>query len=286
VISRLINLFKKTDLDEQRAFQRRVFMILCETQPERFYALSSDPLSLELEGQKLCLTNIRANFLLTSQTDSDLYKVVTEHFQSVLRAGDVEERTQLGWDLAKPDLMPQLMPAAFRENLELISLPFAGEIVIGFVVDSESTYSYVSRQDIERWNVSETEVNRTAIQNLRDRSKGLDATGVPGPNGLFVVSTMDGFDAVRIISEDLRAACEETIGTSFYFGVPNRDFLICWSNNEDSGFQASMRAQIAKDFEERPYPLSSLVFEVTPDGDFRPVPPGPVDARASIAERN
>lgn len=286
MISRFVNLFKKSDFDEQRAFQRRVLVIVRELQPTNDYLISEDPLALNLDGQVLGLTNIRANFLLSSQTDADLHEMVKEHFRNILVGLDIVERTELTWEQAKPNVMPQLMSESFLENLELVSFPFGGGIVIGFVVDSEKTYSYVSRNDIERWTVNELEIYDVALKNLNARSLGLEAVAVPGPNGLFVVNTLDGFDAVRVISADLRNYCAQVIGSKFYIGVPNRDFLICWSKSGDREFQDRIRAQVAHDFDERPYPLSPLVFEVDEIGEFRIIASEQSDPRAAAADNN
>ena len=286
MISRFINIFKKTDGDEQRAFQGRVLKILREIQPDKNFSPSEDPLTLNLGDKVLGLTNLRSNFLLSSKTESDLRTFVTEYILNVLPGLDVTERTELGWVQESLNLMPQLMPVDFLEKLDLVSFPFAGQVVIGFVIDAEKTYSYVSKDDIKRWDVDETKIFDLALENLNERTNGIEASGAPGPNSLLVINSMDSFDAVRIISPDLQNHFGEVIGRPFYFGVPNRDFLICWTKNTDAEFQNRMRAQIAIDFEERPYPLSPSVFEVSENGDITQVEAGTIDPRAAQAESN
>jgi uncharacterized protein YtpQ (UPF0354 family) len=130
------------------------------------------------------------------------------------------------------------------------------------VVDDEKSYSYATQNDLEKWEIGEEELYQTAINNLTEKSTALEMAIVPGPNGIVVVNTMDGFDAVRILLPHLQEFFAENLGDSFYFGVPNRDFLICWSKQSDEDFQDDIRQQIAADFEERPYPLSRFAFEM------------------------
>ncbi|CAN5586917.1 hypothetical protein BH10ACI2_BH10ACI2_24350 [soil metagenome] len=286
MISRFINLFKKSDGDEQRAFQRRVLSILRDISPGSNYTTPDDALSIELDGQVFGLTNIRANFLLSSQTDDDLRSLVSDHFQKVFTGFNLDERAELTWEQAKEILMPQLMPIEFIQKLELVHSPFGDVVVQGYVLDGEKTYSYVSKTDIERWNVDEFDLREPALANLDKRTKGIEVTEVPGPNTMVIVNPRDSFDAVRIISPRLSKYVGGILGTPFYFGVPNRDFLICWVQNGDVKFQNEVRSTIAKDFEERPYPLSPAVFEAGEDGEITQVRPENIDPRAAFADRN
>ena len=284
--SLFVNLFKKTDLDEQLAFQKAVLGVLKETYPDKPFSISNDPLSLDLGGAAIGLTNVRASFLLTPQTDKDLIETVEAHFGKLFDGVDIKGHAQSGWNDISGNVMPQLMPEKFLDKLELVSCPFGGGVVLGFVVDSEQAYSYVSKSDIERWGVTTSELRDNAVRNLDNRSDHIEAVGVPGPQGLFVINSMDGFDAVRIISELTRGHCTETIGAPFYFGVPNRDFLICWSHNDDRQFQDGLKSQISRDFNEQPYPLSPSVFSVSAEGDIREAENEPPDPRVLTADNN
>jgi len=72
----------------------------------------------------------------------------------------------------------------------------------------------------------------------------------------------------------------------FLFGVPNRDFLICWSKNNDTAFQDRMGDQIAQDYDERSYPLSRFVFEVSGSGEILQLKTGTPDERPALARNN
>lgn len=286
MISRFTRLFKKSDGDEQRAFQARVLSLLRELYPDKVFAESDDPLKLTFDQQTLGLTNIRSNFLLGPQTEGNLREIVSEHFQNVLAGLSLADREELDWQQAKGLLRPQLMPKDFLEKVPLISRPFGAEIVLGFVIDSEKAYSYVSKTDVDRWNVDEQAVHDAAFENLNEASKGMELQVFPGPNAFAVVNSMDGFDAARIALPEFRQTFGENIGTPFYFGVPNRDFLICWAKGGDTAFQNQMRSQISQDFDERPYPLSRSAFEALETGEIRQVENSAFDPRAKSAEYN
>lgn len=286
MISRFTRLFKKSDGDEQRAFQTRVLSLLRELYPDKAFSESDDPLTIVFDRQTLGLTNIRSNFLLTSQAEGDFRDIVSEHFQNILAGLSLPGRDELNWERSKTLLKPQLMPKEFVEKIPLVSRPFGDEIVLGFVIDSEKAYSYVSKTDVDRWGVDEQEIHDAALDNLNETSKGMELQVFPGPNAFAVVNSMDGFDAARIILPELREIFGGNIGIPFYFGVPNRDFLICWSKGADAEFQHRMQSQISQDFDERPYPLSRSVFEALENGEIRQVENLAFDPRAAAAENN
>ncbi|MGD9561192.1 MAG: DUF1444 family protein [Pyrinomonadaceae bacterium] len=266
--SRFTNLFKQTDPDEQRAFQTRALGILREEYPDKDFARPDDPLTIKCGESIFGLGNLRSKALET-QNDAEIRQIVAEHFQKVFGGAAAADRDGLLWEQAKPRLMPQLMPAEFNSKLPLVSSDFGNGISLGFVLDTEESYSYVSHNDIEGWSVAESEVREAATENLKDRTRGMEMLTIPGDNAFAIVNTRDGFDAVRISLPGMRTFFAESIGSPFYFGIPNRDFLICWSANGDKEFQMQMRSQISADFDQQPYPLSRCAFEVTEENEIR-----------------
>ena len=266
--SQFTNQFKRTDLDEQRAFQARCLKALVEIYPDRKFKANDDLLTLSEGGHTLGLSNVLAHFLLGSQTEADLRDLLREHFGRILTALPQADREDVSWEQAKQKLMPQLMPEKFisLSKLKLINFEFGDGVKIGFVIDTEESYSYVSEKDAERWTIDPNELREAAMENLAERTNGISMMAIPGPNAFIVVNTMDGFDAARILLPQIQEYFTEMIGGPFFIGVPNRDFLICWSKAGDEKFQSDMRGQISRDFDQQPYPLSGRAFELTDDG--------------------
>lgn len=286
MISRFVRRFKSTDQDELRALQGRVASALKELYPEKQVVPSADPLQIEFDGRACGLTNIRSAFLLSSQTDDDFRNIVIDHFRILVASEDLLVKDELEWASAQGKLMPQLMPDEFLKKVPLAHLAFGHNVVLAFVVDTDQAYRYVSETDVDRWKIDQARLTEVALENLRERSRGVEATAFERPNGFVVINTLDGFDAVRIVSPGIQEFVSEIIGKPFRFGVPNRDFLICWELNDDPDFQSRFVGQISQDFAERPYPLSPHVFEVTQDGQIRQIENEKTDPRADAAEYN
>ncbi|MBK9156202.1 MAG: DUF1444 family protein [Chloracidobacterium sp.] len=286
MISRFINRFKKDDLDEQRSFQRKVHAIVSKVYPERIFELSDDPATIECDGVIYGLTNLHAKFLLSGQTDAELDELTVEIFNGMeSRIAAVDK--DIPWEVALSHLMPQLMPDAFIQMapIELVHQPFIDGVTLGFVVDAEKSYHYVNVEMRRKWGVDLDTVRSVAFENLKQRSEGIEMTAFPGDNAFFIINTMDGFDAVRIVLPQMKEVISEHVGSPFFAAVPNREFLICWSAAGDQEFQEQMRQQVSSDFDEQPYPLSRSAFEVLANGEIREILDA-MDARAANPELN
>lgn len=285
--SNFVNLFKKSDRDEQRAFQRKVHAVVSRLYPDRNFSLTDDPFTLKSDGQVVGLTNLHSNFLLSSQTESVLEELAHAHFDAVIKGTETAAR-ELPWEEARNYLMPQLMPLELlaKSPVELLHELVVEGLYLGFVLDTADSYSYVNREDQKRWGVRADAISEAAFVNLQERSQGIEMMAFPVQNAFFIINTMDGFDAVRLLSREMREVIAEHVGEPFYAGIPNRDFLICWSKSADSEFQSKMSLQVAADSDQRPYPLSRRVLEVSGDGNIMLAPFHDPDPKASGASLN
>jgi len=270
MISKLKNIYKKSDLDEKNNFRKRVLDILGELFPDLEFATDDDLEVIRTGSITLGLTNLYSKYLLTSQTNIELKELMQEHFAGLLEiAQAVEKKQNVAWEQAKTLVMPQLMPTEYVERMPVINYTLGEEVCIGIVIDDEKSYSYVTEDNLREWNISDEELYQAAIDNLTAKSQNLELMFVPPPNGFVAIGTMDGFDAARILVPQMVEFFAEKLGSPFYFGIPNRDFLICWSKQGDKDFQKTMRRQISSDFEERPYPLSKYAFEIHENGQIQ-----------------
>ena len=268
MISKFTNLFKKENLEEQKAFQSQVLRYLKERHPNQRFLETDDPLVILCGENKLGLSNLYAQFLLTSKTGYELKELIDEHFDKFLSSRNLMDEGVPVWSKIEPSIMPQLMPAEFVDQFPVVSFPFSSDVFLGFVIDSEKAYRYVSRDELVEWNIKEAKLYETAIENLKRKSRDLEITVFPPPNKIAVINTMDSFDAVRIILPGLRKFFAEDFGSPFCFGIPNRDFLVCWSKGNSPEFLHHMQKRVEDDFNERPYPLSRFSFEIDETGNI------------------
>jgi hypothetical protein len=280
VASKFTNLFKKTDLDEKNAFRKQVLQILRKRFPQYDFTEGTDFEQITFGELSLGLTNLRAKFLLTSQTQNELENLVIEQFAHLPKSVEYFSKieSQETWEAVKTLVILQIMPVEYADRFSAVNFPLGDEVVIGIVVDDENSYRYTTENDLVTWEVSKDEIYQTALQNLKAKSSDIEMSVIPEPFGLVVINTMDSFDAARILLPALRKFFAEQIGSPFYFGIPNRDFLICFSSTAGEEMQRNIRNQIVNDNAERPYPLSRHIFMVDGKNEIKQLTlaePGP-----------
>ncbi len=135
MISKFKILHKKNDLDEKKNFQNQIFDFLTENYPNYNFKKSDNPLLILCDENELGLSNLYNNFLLSSQTNYELKQLAEEHFEKVLSFKELFSEEMETWDETKSQIFPQLMPIEFKNEFSVLSLPFADEVAVGFVVE-------------------------------------------------------------------------------------------------------------------------------------------------------
>ena len=75
---------------------------------------------------------------------------------------------------------------------------------------------------------------------------------------------MDGYDASRVLLPTLHEKLREHLGSPFAAGIPNRDILLCFRNDDET--VGRLREQIAEDHRQMPHGVTDKLLLVTPDG--------------------
>jgi hypothetical protein len=75
---------------------------------------------------------------------------------------------------------------------------------------------------------------------------------------------MDGFDASRLLLPTLHDRLREHLGSPFVAGIPNRDILLCFRDDDET--VQRLREQIDADYKKMPHPITDHLLLVTPDG--------------------
>lgn len=264
------SLFKRPSPAETD-LRHRVMQIAVSLYPQVQFAVDETVTDVILAGEtRIGLQNLKAKFLLSGQSQDTLTELVKEHLAYVL----VGRRSVPEWEAARDQLRPQIMPADYAAKVPLVALPFTSTLAVGIVLDEEAGYLYVRQEDAERWRKSPEELLEMALVNLEQASRGMQIqTGEKDGTKWVGIEKKDGFDAARILLPRLRGFLGQKLECPFHFGIPNRDFLICWNQDAADDFVTTTAATLERDFAEQPYPLSPKVFQVTDDGKFAELEP-------------
>jgi uncharacterized protein YtpQ (UPF0354 family) len=149
----------------------------------------------------------------------------------------------------------------------IVTQPLVAGLRVGYAVDSERTISYVSQPALERWGLSLDEIHEMALENLVTRSDAINAHAAQDENNeiyLILFQTLDGYDASRLLLPTLHERLREHLGSPFAAGVPNRDILLCFRNDDET--VDKLRDQIQKDFLRMPHQVTDKLLLITQDG--------------------
>ena len=124
-----------------------------------------------------------------------------------------------------------------------------------------------SQMDLLDYKPTLETLHKTAIDNLTARSQEISAHAAQDENGnvnLILFQTMDGYDASRILLPTLHDRLKEHLGSPFAAGIPNRDILLCFRDDEETVGRLSQ--QISDDYQKMPHQVTDKLLLVTPDG--------------------
>lgn len=162
-----------------------------------------------------------------------------------------------------PMLKPITLLVQVRERKlpMIVYRPFLADLIIAYVIDEPSSVAYINEHHLERWQIGEHELHAQAMENLRRRTEehgSYTVTG-DGPQRLIIFNTRDGFDATRLLLPALLDRWRTEFPGRMVIGIPNRDFLVIFSD-EDEAIFTSVAHQIQRDAAERPYGLTDQLF--------------------------
>jgi Protein of unknown function (DUF1444). len=245
-------------------FQSFVLGVLQEAYPDRGFVAGQAEDLIVCGDEQFGLSNLYARCSEFQADDPEFKQFIAEHFGKMIKL--VEQHSQNdspAWSVVQDRLRPQFMPARYIDQAPIVHLPLGDEVLIGIVLDSEAGYSYVREEDAALWGRTADELFEAAVANLNGASRQLPMAMFPEPNLAIVIETKDGYDAARLLLPGIRRFAVEKLGEPFFAGIPNRDFLIMWSQSADHDFQTFCRQKIAEDFGQQDHPLSPRILVAT-----------------------
>jgi len=150
--------------------------------------------------------------------------------------------------------------------------PFVAGLVITYVFDFPDSRAYINEDMLAKMldapGATFDAIHEHALENLRRRtSSKVYKTHGWGDRTLISCETRDGYAATRVLLPDLMAIWAGRIPGRMLLGIPNRDFLIAFSDR-DPAQVAAIAGQVRRDAKQRDHPLSADLL-VWRDGQVR-----------------
>lgn len=249
---------------DAESFRDFVLGVLKQAFPDELFEASDHVDAICWKDTEIGLQNLHADAAVVRAQPDVVRQTIVEHFSRIVKLTDSELlNLPQAWKDARDRVRLQLMPASFAQAGVSVTFPFLEDVLIGIVVDAENGYAFVRAEDIERWAIGLVDLYETARENLQQASQDLGVSFYPGPPAIVALDTNDGYAAARLLLPSLRQFVSQRIGSPFYAGIPNRDFLIMWANSDDVEFRVRVERQLLDDSQSRSHPLTSRILKVT-----------------------
>jgi hypothetical protein len=259
-------------------FSRQVIDIVRARFPLVKIARAEQSFSLRINGHVASLENLYRMSLLRPQ---DVKHHVERWAVELLRAAEGTPDQDAPFEQVKDRILPMIILQSEADastesdgradggsnGAAIVSEPLVSGLQIAYAIDSDRTIAYIPQTVFSRWNMTVDDLHDVAIANLVARSESISAHAAADEDGevnLILFQTMDGFDASRILLPTLHDRLREHLGSPFAAGIPNRDILLCFRNDEET--VARLKDKIAEDYRQMPHQVTEKLLLVTPDG--------------------
>ncbi len=217
--------------------QFAVYMEKRLTLHDEIEVLGREGLELRLRaGGADTVADLTSVYAAYSRDPSQL-DIVVQNFVAVVR-GITPDRSATDFAELADRIYPMLKPIALLAEVSERRLPmlayreFLAELIIAYVIDEGRSVAFVNEEHLERWGLSTQDLHEQALANLRERTlQQVDyATLGEGEQRLFIFNSNDGYDATRLLLADVLAEWARQLPGNIVIGIPNRDFLIAFSD--------------------------------------------------------
>jgi hypothetical protein len=259
-------------------FSRQVIEIVRARFPLVKIARAEQNFSLKINGHIASLENLYRMSLLRPQ---DVKHHVERWAVELLRAAEGTPDQDAPFEQVKDRILPMIIQQTEAEAERdgrtegdrdtdasaIVAESLVAGLQIAYAIDNDRTISYIPQTVFSRWKMSVDDLHDVAIANLVARSESISAHAAADEDGevnLILFQTMDGFDASRILLPTLHDRLREHLGSPFAAGIPNRDILLCFRNDDET--VARLKDKIGDDYRQMPHHVTEKLLLVTPDG--------------------
>lgn len=211
-------------------------------------------------------------YRMTRNNPSHAREMVLAYIDNILKnmPSVVINEDSLSVDEIKTRIMPRIQPESIFQNLNrdnMAYVPFVNNAIIAYVFDAPEVTVSITKDHLERWELTIEEVEELAKFNLANYNPGFEVQYLSSKDGgtCAVISCLDGYDASRLLLPKLFRVLSPKLGGNFYVGIPSRDMFIA-ASEKPKAMLRRISKRLKQDFLTMPYPIVPDFFYVTLDG--------------------
>ena len=238
----------------------------------------------QLRSDLSVLDHFESRMWLNEEIEVDLHRVITatrgESHASVVQSIDKliamlpggPESAGLLWSEAALRALPRLVAKTFappgmtKGQSPLLTMEFAGDIDLAFVLGYEGRSRYVRSDELLAWEKDADTLRAQAIANLVEKSMRARFEAHDTEHGKMIAArTGDGLDSARVLLPTLFDVLSASLGENILVGIPHRDTLLATAHVPTSP-NASFFARVKDDAARAPHRISDTIFLLTRAG--------------------
>jgi uncharacterized protein YtpQ (UPF0354 family) len=167
-----------------------------------------------------------------------------------------------------PVIRATSFPTEREENNPFVTSEHTAETRIYYAIDSEKTYQLIDEALLKKIGYTKEHLHDLSLQNLKNLPVNFKQDTV-ADNIFYFVRTNDGYDASRILNEQLLNQFKSTVKGEMLASVPHGDVLIVADIRNDIGYDIIAQMNMSF-FASGKVPITSLSFSYE-DGKLTPI---------------
>ena len=248
------------------AVQFSAYMEKRLTLEDAIEVLGREGTQLRLRARGAEMTADLGNFYAAYTRDPAQLDIVVRNFV-MATLGITPDREVSNFTQLADRIFPMLKPIALLATVRERSLPmlayreFLADLIVTYVIDEQRSVAFINEDHLDRWGMGLHDLHEHAIENLRQRTlEQVDyVTAGEGEQRIFIFNSGDGYDATRLLLTNVLAGWARELPGQLVIGIPNRDFLIAFSDTNPEILQA-IAQQVQADAAAREYGVTDQLF--------------------------
>ena len=160
--------------------------------------------------------------------------------------------------MTKAAILPVLRPASLLDGSpqmkDVVSAPFAGDMVKLYVFDSKGLLAYVTTRDLQRLGLDANMIDTLALQNFQTRFSKVTIDG----DSIFTMNLGGTYESSMMVARGTWEELDQKLG-QVIVAIPARDVLV-FTDRANEGAEAALRRLVDKWYGELDHPLTKTIF--------------------------
>lgn len=238
-----------------------IFRKELEKQGMRIESIDDEGLIHVLVGDltlKISLENARRNYERDSD-ESHILDLVNTIVSYSLELPD--------WENAKRDVYISLFPNDF-DFKEFVNNKITDDFSKVYVHSAEGNLTWLTANDIEKWGVTEQELDLQANNNAQAMlEETLIGIHLIEDRKLGSIDTEDEtLKGALLFAPNMKEKVSKDFGFPFFAVIPVRDFCYIFSEKDFDFFAARLGSTVVKEYKESGYPITTEILKFTDQG--------------------